>query len=80
MLNCATMTNEFQIGVRVPADVNDRADALADAMRDLPEFAAFRMTRSAVFRMALLDGLAALERKHRVTAPKPRKRSAAKGA
>ena len=70
MLNSASM-NEIQIAIRVPGDVQERADALCERLRDHPDFRLWRVTRSAVLRLALIKGLEALEAEH--AAPKPRK-------
>jgi hypothetical protein len=70
----ATMPHEIQVSVRLPGDVPDRAEALAEAIANLPEFRAFRITRAAVLRMAMLEGLQAMEARYGVTpSPKPRR-------
>lgn len=61
MFDTQEMANEKQIVVRVPAEVPDRAKALADRMRDLPALAGLRVTASSVLRQAVLRGLDALE-------------------
>lgn len=58
------MSNETQVSVRLPADVPQRAEDLAELLSGLPEFQAFRMTRAAVLRMAMIEGLAALEERY----------------
>jgi hypothetical protein len=56
---------ETQVALRVDEDTLARAQALAGRMaRRSPDLAAFRLTRAAVLRMALLRGLAELEGEH----------------
>ena len=65
----AEMAHETQVSVRLPADVPDRAEALAAALADHPDFRAFRMSRSAVLRRAMLEGLRVLEERHAASEP-----------
>lgn len=53
-----------QIAIRFEPDIIDRAEALNDALRERSEFKAFQMTRVDVLRMAIVEGLDALERKY----------------
>lgn len=59
------MTNDEQVTVRMPGGTWDRAEALVQHLADRPEFRAARLTRSMVLRMALLEGLDALEARYR---------------
>jgi len=56
------------ITMRLPADENvlDRADRLAEVLGKLPEYRALRMSRSAVLRICVLDGLDGLEKKYKI--------------
>lgn len=58
------MTNEVQVSIRLAADVPERAEELARRLAKRAEFRAFRMTRAAVLRLALLEGLELLEEKY----------------
>jgi hypothetical protein len=51
--------------VRLPNAWLRRAEALARELRNAPEFAPFRMSKSAVLRLALLAGLERLEERYR---------------
>jgi len=53
--------SEQQITFRLPRDLLERADALIERVAELPEYRALRITRSVVLRLALDDGLGALE-------------------
>mgnify|MGYP001273945540 CR=1 FL=1 len=55
------MPNETQVALRLPADAVRRAAALAEKMARAPELRAWRLTRSAVLRLALLRGIESLE-------------------
>jgi hypothetical protein len=50
--------------LRYPADVDARLDALLDKVREDAEFRAVRLSRSALLRMCVFDGLDALERRY----------------
>ncbi len=53
-------------GMRLPPDMLERAAALADRMAEVPEIAAHgKPTRSLVLRLAVLEGLKVLERRHK---------------
>lgn len=58
------MANEVQVSIRLPADVPKRAEELARRLAERPEYRAFRMTRAAVLRIALLQGLEQLEKQN----------------
>jgi hypothetical protein len=51
-----------QYSVRLAPEVAARADALIPVLRRMEHYSAFRMERSTVFRVALVRGLALLER------------------
>lgn len=63
------MSNEAQMSLRLPRDVLKRADRLLPKLRNVPEFGAGRQSRAAVLRLALLRGLADLERTHLAESP-----------
>jgi predicted DNA-binding protein len=63
------VTKEQQISIRLEPDLAERAEALSNALGSRPEFRAFRMTRAAVLRMAMLEGLATLEAKYEIQPP-----------
>lgn len=73
-LEDATMDNEEQIALRLPADALERAEALVPKLAKLPALAAVRVTRSAVLRMAILRGLDALEAETERARPPRRRR------
>lgn len=54
-------TQDRQIALRVTAETIERAERLAPLMQKRPEWVPFRMTASAVMRVALLKGLDLLE-------------------
>ena len=54
-------TKGRQIALRVTQETLDRAEKLAPIMQKRPEWEPFRMTASAVIRVALLKGLDQLE-------------------
>jgi hypothetical protein len=54
--------------VRVPVEAMDRADQLLPELAAAPEYAGLRLTRAAVVRLALVAGLAELERRRRAAA------------
>ena len=58
----ATEETDKQYSVRLAPEVAARADALIPVLRRMEHYAAFRMERSTVFRVALVRGLALLER------------------
>ena len=57
----ARVANDQQVALRLPREALVRADRLAKQLSGRSEFAAFRVTRSAVLRLAVLNGLAQLE-------------------
>jgi len=56
--------NDKQLMLRVPEGLIDQADALVEPMSQLAEYRMFRMSRSAVMRLALERGLKELEEAH----------------
>lgn len=58
----ATEDTDKQYSVRLAPEVAARADALIPVLRRMEHYSAFRMERSTVFRVALVRGLAVLER------------------
>jgi hypothetical protein len=58
------MTNDQQLSIRLEQGVADRAEALLIEMADLPAFRALRLSRAAVLRMAMLEGLQVLEKRY----------------
>lgn len=61
MRDATTVNKEQQISIRLEPDVAERAETLVTQMTPLAEFKAFRLTRAAVLRMAMLEGLTVLE-------------------
>ena len=55
------MANDTQVAIRLPRDAVFRAARLAKRLAGRPPYEAWRMTPSAVMRMALLKGLDVLE-------------------
>lgn len=64
------MSNDQQIPIRLPTEIVERLDALVPLLASDPKLGAWRITRSAVMRQALLRGLDLLETEY-----KPRSRS-----
>jgi len=58
------MPTEKQVSIRLPEFALARAEALVDVLAALPEHQAFRIERAVVLRIAVLRGLAELEREH----------------
>lgn len=56
--------NDRQLMLRLPEDLLERADALVEPMSREPEMRLFRMSRSAVMRIALQRGLEVLEERY----------------
>jgi hypothetical protein len=54
-------TKDRQVALRLTQETIDRAEKLAPVMQKRPEWEPFRMTASAVMRVALLKGLDQLE-------------------
>ena len=54
-------TKDRQVALRLTQETIDRAERLAPIMQKRPEWEPFRMTASAVMRVALLKGLDLLE-------------------
>jgi hypothetical protein len=53
--------SEVQVSLRLPKDLIERAEAIAPLVAALPEYQALRISRATVIRLALLEGLDALE-------------------
>lgn len=53
--------NEEQVSIRLPPALLERADKLTRKLSADPAHAAFRVTRAAVLRLALIRGIEALE-------------------
>jgi len=68
--------SETQLSIRLPQDLSDRADALAEHMKGLPEYALMTVKRAAVIRIAIAKGIEALEASYGLT---PGKRPLALG-
>jgi len=62
------MPKDLVINMRVAADeqIAQRADALIKPISDDPTFGAFRVTRSSILRMALIEGLSILESRYNI--------------
>jgi len=71
----APVVSMEQISIRLEPELGERADALANALASRPEFKAFRMTRAAALRMAMLEGLAVLEQRYAAELAPPKGRS-----
>ena len=54
-------TKDRQVALRLTQETIDRAERLAPIMQKRPEWEPFRMTASAMMRVALLQGLDQLE-------------------
>lgn len=57
----ATMTNDVQVSIRVPADAPERAEVVAAKIGARPEYQGLRVTRATALRIAMLRGLEVLE-------------------
>jgi len=68
------MPTEKQVSIRLPESALARAEALVDVLAALPEYQAFRVERAVVLRIAVLRGLAELEREHGTAAATPKRR------
>jgi hypothetical protein len=55
------MANDMQVAIRIPRAAASRAARMSKVLAGRPDYAAFRMTPSAVMRLALLRGLDLLE-------------------
>jgi len=73
-------THDVAISLRLPAEVADRAEALVEPLSQEPLLmAAGRgLTRASVLRLAVLEGLASLEKKYEATPGKSSKRKASR--
>ena len=58
-----TMANDVQISMRLPRELVDRAEALVPLVAQDPAYSAWRVTKAAVLRLALMEGLERLERR-----------------
>jgi hypothetical protein len=68
------MPTEKQVSIRLPESALARAEALVDVLAALPEHQAFRIERAVVLRIAVLRGLAELEREHGTATATPKRR------
>ena len=55
---------DAQMVVRISTGLLERADKLAEVLRGRPEFGQVRISRGAVLRMAIAEGLDALEARY----------------
>ncbi|MCK9462374.1 MAG: hypothetical protein M0R80_22340 [Proteobacteria bacterium] len=71
------MVQDQSITLRIAkaAEINNRADKLVKLVSKAPEYRAVRISRSAVLRLALLEGLAILEDRYRGAGSAPGKHS-----
>lgn len=60
------MGNDSITTFRLPKELAERADRLVPALKETELGMAMRVTRSAVLRLAMAKGLAALEQEHGV--------------
>ena len=58
----AMSPNETQVAVRLPESLLERADSLIPGLAELPDYQLWRLSRSAVLRLAIQKGLDVLER------------------
>jgi hypothetical protein len=70
--------NEVQITLRLPQDVVDRGEALAQHLAGQAQYAGMRMTTAAALRLGLIHGLAELEKAHGLDPTAPAGKAAAK--
>jgi hypothetical protein len=56
--------SEKQVSIRLPEFALDHAEALIGVLAALPEYAAFRVERATVLKIALMRGLAEIGREH----------------
>ena len=71
------MANDQLVSLRLPSEMVRRLDAVAvEAERD-PENAAWRVSRGAMIRLALIEGLKVLEQRYQVRPPARRVRRVA---
>jgi hypothetical protein len=68
-----TMPNDSQFVLRLPADMIARVEALVPKLGAAPSLGAFRVSRSAILRMALVRGLDELEREYSRKSPRKRR-------
>jgi hypothetical protein len=58
------MSTERQVSIRLSEFALEHAESLVGVLAALPEYAAFRVERATVLKIALMRGLAELEREH----------------
>ena len=58
------MPHEEQVSIRLPSDLVKRAEKLVPRLEKETEFAAWRISRAAVLRLAVARGLEALEEQY----------------
>ena len=57
-------THDKQVVLRIASDLLERADNIAKAIGTRPEFSQVRLSQAAVLRMAIAEGLEALEARY----------------
>jgi len=58
------MASDIQISMRLPKDLIDRAEALVAVIKKDPAYSVWRISKSGVLRLALIEGLERLEKKY----------------
>jgi hypothetical protein len=58
------MANDVQISMRLPRDLVDLAEALVPAVAQDPTYSTWRVTKAAVLRLALVEGLERLDQRY----------------
>jgi hypothetical protein len=58
------MANEIQISMRLPRDLVERVEALVPLIAQDPTYSTWRVTKAAVLRLALVEGLKGLEEQY----------------
>ena len=59
------MANDVQISMRLPRELVERAEALVALVAQDPTYAGWRVTKAAVLRLALIEGVERLEERYR---------------
>jgi len=66
-------TKDHQISIRFEPETVERAALLVRRLRATKEFCVFGLSRAAVLRVALVEGLRVLEQRYGLTAQEPTK-------